>query len=75
MAFTSLVAIDVALEHESISLEPQHQIEEGGYVEVDLQTCAHVIPGNYCATWMTWDPSNDLAFEYLSKAAQYLGSC
>ena len=44
-------------------------------MEVDLQTCAHVIPGNYCATWVTWDPSNDLAFEYLSKAAQYLGNC
>jgi len=28
---------------------------------------------NYCATWVTWDPSNDLAFEYLSKAAQLLG--
>ncbi|CAK9101338.1 unnamed protein product [Durusdinium trenchii] len=29
--------------------------------------------GNYCASWITWDPSNDLAFEYLSKAAMLLG--
>lgn len=28
---------------------------------------------NYCASWITWDPTNDLAFEYLSKAAQLLG--
>ena len=29
--------------------------------------------GSYCASWITWDPTNDLAFEYLSKAAQPLG--
>lgn len=28
---------------------------------------------SYCASWITWDPTNDLAFEYLSKAAQLLG--
>lgn len=28
---------------------------------------------NYCASWITWDPSNDLAFEYLSKAAMLSG--
>ena len=30
--------------------------------------------GSYCAKWITWDPSNDLAYEYLSKAEQLLGS-
>mmetsp|Transcript_2812 Transcript_2812/g.6735 ORF Transcript_2812/g.6735 Transcript_2812/m.6735 type:complete len:1021 (+) Transcript_2812:91-3153(+) len=28
---------------------------------------------NFCATWITWDPTNGLAFEYMSKAGQYQG--
>jgi len=28
---------------------------------------------SFCARWLTWDPANTLAFEYLSKAAQQLG--
>lgn len=27
---------------------------------------------SYCARWLTWDPSNTLVFEYLSKAGQLL---
>merc|ERR1719343_1460424 len=29
---------------------------------------------NYCAYWITWDPSNGLVYEYLSRAAQHTGS-
>mmetsp|Transcript_66902 Transcript_66902/g.156832 ORF Transcript_66902/g.156832 Transcript_66902/m.156832 type:complete len:1018 (+) Transcript_66902:80-3133(+) len=28
---------------------------------------------NFCATWITWDPTNGLAFEYMSKAGQHQG--
>ena len=28
---------------------------------------------DFCATWITWDPTNGLAFEYMSKAGSHLG--
>ena len=28
---------------------------------------------DFCATWITWDPTNGLAFEYMSKAGKHLG--
>ena len=28
---------------------------------------------DYCAGWITWDPTNGLAFEYMSKAGMHLG--
>eukprot|EP00931_Biecheleriopsis_adriatica_P121248 TRINITY_DN96334_c0_g1_i1.p1 TRINITY_DN96334_c0_g1~~TRINITY_DN96334_c0_g1_i1.p1 ORF type:complete len:1047 (-),score=178.29 TRINITY_DN96334_c0_g1_i1:21-3161(-) len=28
---------------------------------------------SFCAQWIVWDPTNGLAYEYMSKAAQHLG--